>query len=187
MALPYASATTSKNAMDEIRRIVQAFGATKFAPMEDFATGEVTVQFEYRGRMIQVTASAKGYAAALLREKPYSQRMKRTKAQYESAALEQGQIAVWSMLRDWIKGQLMAVETGILSFDAAFLGQILFPDGRTIHDRVVQSEMLPALEPPQQRSTRTPTDARPDHEILRIRAPARAFAGGEQALWRHGR
>lgn len=148
MALPYSNATSGQRAIDDIRKVVQAFGCNKFAPMEDFAEGSVTVQFEYRGRMVQVTASAKGYAAALMREKPYTSRMKKTKAQYERACLDQGHVAVWSILRDWIKGQITAVEIGVLSFDAAFLGQILLPDGRTIHDRVAESEMLPALEAP---------------------------------------
>lgn len=148
MTLPYSSATSGQRAIDDIRKTVQAFGCSKFAPMEDFATGEVTVQFEYRGRMVQVTASAKGYASALLREKPYTHRMRKSRAQHEADALKQGQIAVWSILRDWIKGQITAIETGVLSFDAAFLGQILLPDGRTIHDRVAQSDMLPAIEGP---------------------------------------
>jgi len=148
MTLPYATATSGQKALDDIRKTIQVFGCSKFAPMEDFQKGEVTIQFEYRGRMVQVTASAKGYAAAFLKEKPWTTRMRRSKIQHEQAALEQGHIAIWSMLRDWIKGQLTAVETGILSFDAAFLGQILLPDGRTVHDRVAESEMLPALEGP---------------------------------------
>lgn len=150
MTLPYASATSGQRAIDDIRETIQAFGCSKFAPMEDFASGEVTVQFEYRGRMVQVTASAKGYAAALLREKPHTSRMRKSRSQYEADALKQGQIAVWSILRDWIKGQITAVETGILSFDAAFLGQILLPDGRTIHERVAESDMLPAIEGPKE-------------------------------------
>lgn len=148
MTLPYSNATSGQKAIDDIRKVIQAFGCSKFAPMEDFATGEVTVQFEYRGRMVQVTASAKGYASAYLREKPHTHRMRKTRSQHEADALKQGQIAVWSILRDWIKGQITAIETGILSFDAAFLGQILLPDGRTVHDRVAQSDMLPAIQGP---------------------------------------
>ncbi|GGX62903.1 hypothetical protein GCM10007385_35040 [Tateyamaria omphalii] len=147
-SLPYATATSGQKALDDIRKIIQAFGCSKFAPMEDFDSGEVTIQFEYRGRMVQVTASAKGYASALMREKPYSTRMRKTRTQYEKACLDQGHIAIWSMLRDWIKGQLTAIETGILSFDAAFLGQILLPDGRTVHERVEEKNILPALEGP---------------------------------------
>lgn len=146
MTLPYANSTTGQRALEDIRKVVQAFGCSKFAPMEDFSTGEVTIQFEYRGRMVQVTASAKGYASALMKEKPYTSRTRKTRTEYERAMLNQGQIAVWSILRDWIKGQLTAIETGILSFDAAFLGQILLPDGRTVHEGIQAKGMLPALE-----------------------------------------
>lgn len=148
MALPYASATSGKNAMDDIRKVIMGFGCTKFAPMEDFHAGTVAIQFEYRGRMVQVEASAKGYASAWLRENPHTYRHKSTLIQHERKALEQGQIAVWSILRDWIKGQLTAIETGILTFDSAFLGQILLPDGRTVHKHIEERDMLPALEAP---------------------------------------
>jgi len=40
-----------------------------------------------------------------------------------------------SILRDWIKGQIMAIETGLLSFEAVFLPFMLTHDGRTIADR----------------------------------------------------
>ncbi|AUX76366.1 hypothetical protein [Sinorhizobium fredii] len=146
MSLPYSNSTSGRSAMDDIRKTIQAFGCSKFAPMEDFAEGKVIIQFEYRGRMVQVEASAKGYASAWLKENPYSNRMRMTRVEHERRALEKGQIAVWSILRDWIKGQLTAIETGILSFDAAFLGQILLPTGETIYERTTSQGLLPAPE-----------------------------------------
>lgn len=143
MTLPYSNSTSGRSAMDDIRKTIQAFGCSKFAPMEDFEAGKVIIQFEYRGRMVQVEASASGYARAWLRDNPYSSRMRKTLKQHEQQALEKGQVAVWSILRDWIKGQLTAIETGILSFDAAFLGQILLPTGETVHQRVTNQAMLP--------------------------------------------
>ena len=65
----------------------------------------------------------------------------------KQAALEQGQIAVWSILRDWIKGQLMAIENEILSFDAAFLGQILLPSGKTVHEQIEEKKCFPHWKP----------------------------------------
>ncbi len=144
MALPYSDSTSGRAAINDIRKTIQAFGCSKFAPMEDFAEGKVTIQFEFHGTMVQVEASAKGYAAAWLRENPYSSRMRKTRAEHERFAIEKGQIAVWSILRDWIKGQLTAIETGILSFEAAFLGQILLPTGETIHKRISASGLLEA-------------------------------------------
>lgn len=146
MTLPYANATSGKKAMDDIRKVIMAFGCSKFAPMEDFNAGTVSIQFEYRGRMVQVDASAKGYASAWLRGNPFTQRMRRTRIEHERKAMEVGQIAVWSILRDWIKGQLTAIETGILTFDSAFLGQILLPDGRTVHKAIEERQMFPELE-----------------------------------------
>jgi hypothetical protein len=49
------------------------------------------------------------------------------------------------MLRDWIKGQTTAVETGILSFEGAFLGQLLLPNGMTVFETVQAQNLLPAL------------------------------------------
>lgn len=147
MSLPYQNSTSGRSAMDDIRKVIQAFGCTKFAPMEDFAAGTITIQFEYRGRMVQITASAKGYAAAWLRENPYSSRMRVNSTGHQKRALAQGQIAVWSILRDWIKGQLTAVETGILSFEGAFLGQILLPNGQTVYERIEEQKLLAGQEP----------------------------------------
>jgi hypothetical protein len=50
------------------------------------------------------------------------------------------------MLRDWIKGQVTAVESGILTFEGAFLGQILLPSGRTVLQHIETEKMLAAPE-----------------------------------------
>jgi hypothetical protein len=64
--------------------------------------------------------------------------MRASHVEYERRALQKGQTAVYSILRDWIKGQITAVETGIMSFDAAFLGQIMLPSGQTVLERIEQ-------------------------------------------------
>jgi hypothetical protein len=50
-------------------------------------------------------------------------------------------LAVSSILRDWIKGQVTAVECGILSFEAVFLPYMLTHDGRPLIERV--ANLLP--------------------------------------------
>jgi hypothetical protein len=62
---------------------------------------------------------------------------------HEQAALRQGQVAVNSILRDWIKGQVTAVECGILSFEAVFLPYMLTADGRPLVERISETELLP--------------------------------------------
>jgi hypothetical protein len=66
---------------------------------------------------------------------------------YERRALRVGQVAVYSILRDWIKGQVTAVEVGILSFEAAFLGQIMLRDGETVLERIQHTGMLAVAGP----------------------------------------
>lgn len=145
MTLPYENATSGKRAIDDMSKILIAFGCNKFGHMLDIGAGELIVQFEYRGRQISVKANANGYAQRWLKEHPYSYRMKSTKAQHEAKAKEIGAIAVYSILRDWIKGQVTAIESGILSFEGAFLGQIMLPTGKTVLEHVTESKALPAL------------------------------------------
>lgn len=140
--LPYENATTGKRAIEEMRRILQTFGASSFGHMDDFDKGEVIVQFKWRERSVTIRASAKGYAAAWLRRHPYTHRMRGTKTDYEKRALQLGQVAVYSILRDWIKGQVTAVEVGMLSFEGAFLGQLLLANGETVLERIEREEFL---------------------------------------------
>lgn len=142
MALPYESATSGEKALGDIKKLLQGFGCGSFGSMMDFSTGELLVQFEYRGHKVSLKASAKGYAAAWLRQNPHTQRTRATKAQHEKRALDIGGTAIYSMVRDWIKGQLTAVETGILTFEGAFLGQLLLQNGQTVLEKVTESKML---------------------------------------------
>ncbi len=139
MVLPYENATSGKTALTDIQKILREFGAKSFGSMEEFESGDLLIQFEWRDRKVSLKASAKGYAAAYLRHHPYSTRMRSTKIEHERKALAQGMIAVYSILRDWIKGQITAVETGILSFEGAFLGQIMLPSGRTVLEEAENS------------------------------------------------
>lgn len=146
MALPYSSSSSGRNALVEIEKLLCQFGCSRFGVMNDYATGELMIQFEYRGRMVDVRASAKGYAVAWLRENEWNSRRKCSRKEHEDRALEIGQTAVYSICRDWIKAQLTAIETGMLTFDGAFLGHLMLPDGRRVMDVVQKQGLLPAPE-----------------------------------------
>ena len=146
-ALPYENATSGVRALQDIQKILRGFGCTKFGFGEDTDKREVLVQFEHRGRQVIVRASAGGYAAAFMRAHPWNaSRSRKTRAEYEAAALEKGAIAVYSILRDWIKGQVTAVEIGMFSAEAAFLSHMLLPNGTTVIEHVTQTNLLPAPE-----------------------------------------
>ncbi len=148
MTLPYESATAGDKAIGEMQKILRAFGCTRFGYMLDDASGELLVQFEYHGRQVSVKASMKGYAAAWLKVHPWTSRMKSTKSQHEAKALEIASIAVFSILRDWVKGQIVAIETGVLSFEGAFLGQILLTSGKTVLEHAAEAKLLPGPKEP---------------------------------------
>lgn len=146
MSLPYENATSGDKAIGDMQKILRSFGCQKFGYMIDDGEGSLLVQFEYRGRQVSVKASMSGYASAWLKEHPYSTRMKKTAKQHEAEAMQVASIAVFSILRDWIKGQVMAIETGILSFEGAFLGQLMLPSGKTVLETVTSNKLLPNPE-----------------------------------------
>ena len=78
---------------------------------------------------------------------PWNYRLRISKTDYERKALHKGQTAIYSILRDWIKGQVMAIETGMLSFECAFLGQLMLPTGETVLERIERDNLL-SLPPP---------------------------------------
>lgn len=142
MALPYEKATSGEKALGEIQKLLRGFGCNKFGSMIDNDKGELLIQFEYRQRPVSVKASFSGYAQAYLKEHPYTSRMQKTRVEHERRALDIASIAVYSILRDWIKGQITAIETGILSFEGAFLGQILLPNGKTVMEHTQAAGLL---------------------------------------------
>lgn len=144
MSLPYEGATSGERSVQDMQKILQKFGCSSFGQMMDWNAGELLVQFKYRDYPITVKASVNGYAAAWLKEHPWSHRARGSKIEHERKAKQIASVAVYSILRDWIKGQITAIETGVLSFEGAFLGQILLPTGRTVLETAQVTNLLPA-------------------------------------------
>jgi hypothetical protein len=149
MAIPYASATTTETrAQAEIKKILIRFGCEAIGFMDDFAKHELLLQFKHRRRQFQFTASAKGWAQKWLKENPWTYRHRTARMDYEQGALKKGYVAVNSMLRDWIKGQVTAIECGIVSFEAVFMPYMLTADGRRVIERLGETNLLPPPEQP---------------------------------------
>lgn len=132
MSLPYASATSGMNARSDIVKILQHFDCESVGFMDLFHENAIMLAFTWRGRNVQLKASAQGWANAWLKENPWSDLKKSTKPEWEDKAFKQGMIAVNSALRDWVKGQITAVETGILTFEHVFMPYMLSNDGRPV-------------------------------------------------------
>jgi hypothetical protein len=142
--VPYENATSGAQAREEITKILRRFGCESVGFMDDFAEKSVLLAFQHRGRPVQLRASAKGWAQMYLKEHPWTSRMRVSSKQHEERAISQGLIAVNSILRDWVKGQITAVECGILSFEAVFLPYMLAKDGRPMLEHLRDEKLLPA-------------------------------------------
>jgi hypothetical protein len=156
--IPYASATSGTKAREEIIKVLRRMGCESIGFMEDFEKQELLLAFTHRGRQVQLRASAKGWAQAWLKDYPQTYRSRISSEEYRQAALRQGQVAVNSILRDWIKGSVTAVECGILSFEAVFMPYMLTADGRTIIERA--AELLPLPNEPKVVALPTPQAAK---------------------------
>jgi len=143
-AVPYATAKSGMAARDEISRMLRQFGCESVGFMDDFDDLSVTLQFRHRGRDVQLRASAKGWAAMFLRASPWKPRRRSNRHDYEQGALRQGVVAVNSILRDWVKGQITAVECGVLTFEAVFMPYAITNDGRPLYERIGETRLLPA-------------------------------------------
>ncbi len=144
MTLPYSSASSGDKALAQIQKILRHFGCNKFGSMVDDENGELIIQFEWNRRMVSIKCSFRGYAAAWLKENPWSYRRQSTEIEWERKAMEIGSVAIYSVARDWIKGQVTAIETGVLTFEGAFLGQIMLPSGKTVLEHVESDKLLEA-------------------------------------------
>lgn len=127
-----------------MQKTLHAFGCQSFGHMVDAERGVLLVQFKWRNQTVSLEASFKGYAQALLKSKHgigkhWSQSM-------QDAALAQAHTSVCSVLRDWVKGQVTAIESGVMSFEAAFMPHMLLPSGQRVIDKVQADKLL--LPPP---------------------------------------
>lgn len=145
MSLPYEE-STAKDPLSELNRALAKFGCQTFGVMTDAERGMTIVQFKWRTRQISVEASWKGYAAAWLKAHPWTRNTNRTRQEHDARALAQARISVGCVLRDWIKGQITAIECGVMSFDAAFMPHMLLPSGERVIDRVTANLLPPPPE-----------------------------------------
>lgn len=143
-AVPYENATSGDAARSEITKILRRFGCSSIGFMDDFEKREVLLHFVHRETTVQLRASAKGWAALYLKAHPHTSRMRKSVKQHESDAIEQGLVAINSILRDWVKGQVTAVECGVMSFAAVFLPYMIAADGRPMLEHIQAQNLLPA-------------------------------------------
>ena len=133
MNIPYATATAGDRALLELQKALAKFGCASFGTAVDAERGVTIVSFKWRERVVQLEASWKGYAQALIRNGWRRQ----------DEAIAQARVSVCSVLRDWTKAQITAVESGVMSFESAFMPHMLLKDGRRVIDAARAENLLP--------------------------------------------
>lgn len=134
----------------EIERTVQRWGAEQF--MYGWSNERAIVGFVMRGRQLRFVLAMPDRNARDFTHTP-SRGTRRTLTQ-QMEAWEQACRQRWRALNLVIKAKLEAVESGISTFDAEFLAQLVLPDGNTVGDTVIgnverayETNSMPALLP----------------------------------------
>jgi hypothetical protein len=124
----------------EIERTLKRFGVSDILCLE--WRGKAAVVFEFQGKRIRLTADLPTEVRTPKGRRPL----------HPEKALEQETRERWRALLVSIKGSMSAVEAGIKSFEQAFIGDILLPDGKTVSEwalpqveRAYESGRMPPL------------------------------------------
>ena len=134
MNIPYSTSTAGDKALIQLQSALAKFGCASFGTAVDVERGMTIVSFKWRDRVVQLEASWTGYAAAL----------KRAGWRDQAKALVQARISVCSVLRDWGKAQITAIESGVMTFEEAFMPHMLLRDGRRVIEAARAQNLLPA-------------------------------------------
>lgn len=131
----YASNTTVgvDRSLGEIRTTLRRFGATGFGYVEH--DGAAVIAFEKDGRhyrFVLPLPTREQFRYARVNASAYQR--KRTEAQVDDAH-EQGLAQKWRSLALAIKGIVVAIDEGILTFEEAFFSHTIVPgEDRTVYD-----------------------------------------------------
>jgi hypothetical protein len=134
----YAEGTdvTAERSRLEIERTLSRYGATSF--FYGTETGKAVLGFRAHGRYVRFSVKLPELTdqeIAEVRTQVDSYR-KRTSAEAEKAR-EKIVRQRWRALALGIKAKLELVETGIETFEEAFLAQVMLPDGGTVGDAIL--------------------------------------------------
>ena len=145
-SVPYEDSRAGLRARTETRKLLDNFGCDSVAFLEKIErsrSGEehiLVLLFEWHNMKVKMEASAGGWAELYLRAKPWNSRRTLSREAYAERAFKQGAIAVDSILRDWVKGQLTAVASGLVTFEEVFLPYMLTPSGSTVAELLLDSD-----------------------------------------------
>lgn len=135
--MKYASETlvSSEKSQAEIKTTLQKYGATKYAYYED--EDKAGIRCEMQGRQLQFIVTLPNRTADEFIYAGEGTRRKVRDVQAQHKFWEQACRQKWRALALIIKAKMVAVESGIVTFEQEFLSHILLNDGRTVADHAL--------------------------------------------------
>ena len=132
----YAAGTSVDTARsrDEIERTLAKWGADNFMYGQQREPAMAIIAFTHKDRQIRFTVAMPTQTDPAFTLTP-STRKRRTEAQ-AFAAYEQAVKERWRALSMVIKAKLVAVESGIVTFEQEFLPYMVLPSGQTVHQQL---------------------------------------------------
>lgn len=120
----------------EIAQLVNRYGGSRFEMLWDEFARLRGVRFAIRHERlgevpVRLMAATHNVEAVILKRKPYSRRMRRTKSEYEAEVRDTAYRVAWRQLKDFVEQSLLAVETGLFPLHEAFMAQVETPDPET--------------------------------------------------------
>jgi len=112
--------------LNEVQALIKRYGATKFAYGEE--ENRVGVTFEMKNRRVRFVMSLPAKNEAVVRINQSSM------TKYSEPAYQQAVRARWRALLLTIKSKVVSVESGIETFEEAFMGQIVLPNQQTVSE-----------------------------------------------------
>lgn len=110
--------------LEEIRATIKRYKAVKLATFED--ENRVGVAFEMENRRVRFVMPLPDKTAGMVKINASRQ------TRYSEPAYEQAVRTRWRALLLTIKAKLESVQSGIETFDEAFMAQLVLPDNRTM-------------------------------------------------------
>jgi len=110
---------------EEIERTLARFGARD--PLCITWKGKAAVIFEFNGKRVRIDADLPTEVRTPKGRKPL----------HPEQALDEAQRQIWRAILVSVKGRLTEVEAGIKTFEEAFIGDILLPNGQTVGEFVI--------------------------------------------------
>ena len=133
MAYAERTAVTVEQSRAEIETLLQRHGCDAVATMWDNQTNRAMIQFRAHERYVRFTLTLPDEQDYAITEHKRQHRSPAERKRLHQQGLRQR----WRALLLCIRAKIEAVETGIETWEEAFMPQIVMPDSRTVSDLVL--------------------------------------------------